>query len=150
MNTLRAHVCTQILPYVTRKVNAMRVYHLELPVPPSVNAIWRSARNGKVFKTHKARNYQNAAKLSARSALEAAWNDGEIPLTGKVGINIIYVASETSRNRDIDNMLKLILDSLQGVVYENDSQVNHISIDVQAGEQETVKLSVWESLPKAT
>ena len=47
------------------------------------------------------------------------------PLTGPVALKaVFYRQSETAC--DVDNLLKALMDGLQGIAYENDSQVEHV------------------------
>ena len=48
-------------------------------------------------------------------------------MTDKVSLEIEYYFKD-ERKRDIDNPLKLILDSMEKIVYENDSQVRYLSL----------------------
>ena len=47
--------------------------------------------------------------------------------TGPVTMHITLFHGD-KRNRDIDNFSKIIFDCLTGIVYEDDSQVNQLSI----------------------
>jgi Holliday junction resolvase RusA-like endonuclease len=109
---------------------------LVLPYPPSVNAMQRIFTPPKKVccpkceheftlmpkdlggagnvTTHDARNYKQKLKLLFRSS----------PLAGPVELFLrVY---RPRRSGDLDGRLKVMLDALQGIVYENDSQVEHI------------------------
>lgn len=44
------------------------------------------------------------------------------PLEGKIAVNIQFVFND-KRRRDIDNLIKSILDGMNGIAYKDDSQV---------------------------
>lgn len=48
----------------------------------------------------------------------------------------------TSRNRDIDNITKPILDSLQGIVYKNDNQIYRLLINKNIGKSESLVIKI--------
>jgi crossover junction endodeoxyribonuclease RusA len=91
---------------------------LVLPYPPSANHYLKRTRNG-VFRTKEANDYRETVQmLCLIERLE--------PLTGDVSLTIAVYRPR--RAGDIDNVLKVMLDSLQGFLYENDRQVSHIDI----------------------
>ena len=49
------------------------------------------------------------------------------PLTGKVTVNIILYFGD-KRKHDIDNYNKILLDSLSGIVWEDDEQIQELNI----------------------
>lgn len=91
---------------------------LILPYPPSANHYLRRTKNG-VFRTKEANDYrEDVQKLCLIARLE--------PMQGDVSLRIdVYRPRKTG---DLDNTLKLVLDALQGHLYENDRQVWHISL----------------------
>lgn len=91
---------------------------LVLPYPPSANHYLRKTRNG-VFRTREANEYRSDVGWLCRQL-------GIEPLAGDVSLVIdVY---RPRRSGDIDNVLKVTLDALQGHVYTNDRQVSHIDI----------------------
>lgn len=92
----------------------MSTVALELPVPPSVNEWKITLPNGRVILGESFRIWKEAAVELARKRCSGL-------LTGA-----LFVRVQTFRPRnagDVDAPLKLLLDSLQGVVYANDSRV---------------------------
>lgn len=86
---------------------------LELPIPPSVNNYWKYTGR-RVVTSPEARVYKQAIKLLVPQNL----------IKGRVALNIsVY---RPAKRGDLDNYLKCLLDSLEGVLYENDSQVTEI------------------------
>lgn len=93
---------------------------LELPYPPSVNAyrqpgVTRGRKpRAMVFLTKEAKAYKTKVRLMALS-------QGARPLKGEVTLAV--TAYRPQKRGDIDNILKCLLDSLNGVLYEDDSQI---------------------------
>lgn len=61
----------------------------------------------------------------------------------------IVVFSPDARRRDIGNVVKQLGDGLAGVAYQDDAQIDYLSI-VRAGmdrEHPRVEISVWETYP---
>lgn len=67
-----------------------------------------------MVKTDEAKRYQGAVRLRGLQVRAR-------PLEGAVSVSISVFRK--ARRGDLDGFLKLILDSLQGVAFENDSQV---------------------------
>jgi crossover junction endodeoxyribonuclease RusA len=103
----------------------MRKYKevLELPFPPSVNSCYRSIPRGRicaVILSKDGRAYKDRIKrmLSDNSKL----------LTDKRLMVSIRLFMPDRRKRDIDNYNKILLDSLTGIVWKDDSQIDILTI----------------------
>ena len=94
-----------------------------LPWPPSVNRIWRSV-GGRVLLSADGRAY----RLAVAAAVLEQHGSGD-PLTGRLSMTLRAYPPDR-RRRDVDNLAKAILDAIEhaGSVYENDSQIDHLSI----------------------
>jgi len=93
---------------------------LRLPYPPSANRYWRNFR-GRMVVSKEAKAYKECVSL-------LACGDGPLsgpdPFIGPVRVNIdVYRPRKAG---DLDNKIKILLDSIQGVFIINDSQVHHI------------------------
>lgn len=116
-----------------------------LPWPPSVNHYWHqvgSGRNRKVFLSPKARQFTTDV-LAVVLTLRAAKNSGE-RLAGE-----FVFSPPDRRKRDLDNLLKGLLDSLcKAGVYTDDSQFDELRLirgnPVKLG---SVTVKVWEIPP---
>ena len=87
-----------------------------LPYPPSANRYWRSYR-GRVVKSEEARAYQQEAGWIAKaSGFDCTKSD--VAITVKV--------YRPQKSGDLDNFLKVTLDSLKGIIYDDDKQVKVI------------------------
>lgn len=97
---------------------------LKLPYPVSANRYWRIWRN-KAVRSAEATAYKSVVRRIAQEA-------GVMPSEGSVAVClrlIPKVNKDGSANKtviDLDNALKVTLDSLQGIAYENDKQVRRI------------------------
>lgn len=93
---------------------------LTLPYPPSANTYWR--RNG-------ARYFIAPAGVAFRTEVAArclAW--GVKPLSGEIAMTVTLVPGDR-RRRDIDNVLKPLLDALtRGAAWTDDSQVKRLLV----------------------
>lgn len=92
-----------------------------LPWPPSVNSCWRTV-NGRTMISKKGRIYKQAA---TRAVLAAGANKH---LPGRLRVKLTAYPPDR-RRRDIDNLTKLALDSMQVAgVYLDDSQIDELTI----------------------
>lgn len=98
---------------------------IELPWPPSQNAIWRHA--GKV--SYRTAEYK-AWLIEADAAFNKQKRAGTIgaPIKGPFRVDLAFDKSRRRWNTDIDNRIKVCLDALQrfGVI-ENDSHTERLS-----------------------
>jgi len=86
---------------------------LTLPIPPSVNRYWVYG-GGRVRTSPEAKIYKQAIRLLVPQQL----------IKGRVALNVSVF--RPAKRGDLDNYLKALLDSLEGVLYENDSQITEI------------------------
>lgn len=85
-----------------------------LPLPPSANRYWRNF-HGRMVKSADARQYKETVGWLLKEA-----GVGEI-MTGPVGVSIeVYRERKTG---DLDNRIKVLLDALNGIVWQDDDQV---------------------------
>lgn len=99
-------------------------YTIELPWPPSANRYWRHV-NGRVLVSKEAKAYK---KLVQRLTYLNGLTGKEFPLKERLGISI-NVYCPDKRKRDIDNLLKITIDSMQAAgIFENDCQIDKIFI----------------------
>lgn len=94
---------------------------LSLPYPPSVNHYWRHYR-GRVVISQKGRAYRERVL----ALLARGYGNGprKPPSGGRIALEMNAFPPDR-RRRDLDNIQKAILDSLEhGGVYEDDSQID--------------------------
>jgi crossover junction endodeoxyribonuclease RusA len=93
----------------------------ELPLPPSVNRLWRNIGNRTIL-SREARVYRQTVK----SILQCERIE---TLVGPIAVDILVFPPDR-RRRDIDNFPKALLDSLQHAgVFVDDSQIERMSIE---------------------
>lgn len=105
---------------------------LTLPVPPSVNRIWRRAKHGGMYKVEAAANYD--------IQVLAAWRKAKLPTIPFKAGNVRYTAVwyRWPAKGDTSNRLKVLEDSLNGVAWTDDAQVTDLRVrrvDVAKGQQ---------------
>ncbi len=111
-----------------------------LPYPPSSNRYWRNFR-GRVVKSQEARDYQKTVICLADVC---ASNGLPTLLTGAVGLELNFYRPQ--RRGDLDNRIKVLVDALQGIAYDNDSQVSEIHAFRHDDKQRPrVEVSVWST-----
>lgn len=98
---------------------------LELPFPPSVNTYWRHPTTGRLAGRHliseKGRAYRQQIMAEAARYQLAK-------VEGRVSVHIDAFPPD-NRRRDLDNMMKGLLDGLvHAQVIEDDSQIDRLSI----------------------
>ncbi len=94
---------------------------LMLPYPPSVNAYLRTASMTK--------RYISPAGIAFRSAVARAVDAHIKPLECRLMISVILYPKD-KRRRDIDNSIKILLDSMQRAnIFLDDSQVDRLLVE---------------------
>lgn len=94
---------------------------LNLPYPISTNRYWRVFRNRTVLSAE-AKQYKAQVAIIAKQ-------HGQPQYRGNVSVSVTVqrkANKDGSASRvclDLDNCLKVILDALQGVAYDNDKQI---------------------------
>lgn len=94
---------------------------LVLPLPPSVNSAYRNISINRRVRTPATQQYMNAAGWAATAwARKAGWTLS--PKGQKVVLRLWYWWPDKAR-RDTHNREKVLLDALEGVLYEDDCNV---------------------------
>lgn len=88
---------------------------LILRVPPTANFWWRNLK-GRTVKSREAREYQHYAYVTAFAA-------GYRPIRRPHEVVVTIVWHRPAARGDLDKRLGVLLDALQGVCYERDSQI---------------------------
>ena len=90
-----------------------------LPFPPSSNRYWRFPRGlGYPIVSREARSYK-------KEAAALAIQQGVHPIFGPVQVRVF--AYRPSKRGDLDNMLKIVFDSLKGIAWIDDSQITFLA-----------------------
>lgn len=107
-----------------------------IPFPPSVNKYWGTRMNGRKFLLPRGRKFKDDVSLLLLS-------NGFTDIRWFVQVKLDLTAYEPDRRRrDIDNLLKAILDSLSKYIYEDDSQVRELTIRRGGVDKENPRIAV--------
>jgi Holliday junction resolvase RusA-like endonuclease len=101
---------------------------LDMPLKlVSTNSAYSTTnRSGRVFCTSKARAFKKSVhSLALKQCKQGGWKTTD----GRVKVRVLLTFPDRKR-RDVDN-IKLLLDALEGVVYNDDSQIFELNIKKQ-------------------
>lgn len=106
-------------------INSSAIIHLmitlKLPYPPSVNHYWGQVGSRK-FLGKKGKEFREQVYICSLNARKGA-------LKGRLHVQV-YLYPPDKRKRDIDNVLKSLLDALEhAYIYENDSQIDKLCVE---------------------
>ena len=102
----------------------------ELPFPPSVNTYYRSSfRSRSVYLSKKGREFHQLALVGLMELSDAGTSDTLHPSfpTERLRIHIELIPGDR-RSFDIDGRLKALLDTMEGHIYTNDSQIDELEV----------------------
>jgi len=103
--------------------NKCHCFVTELPYPPSVNHYWRRVGNRTLI-SKKGREYRRAV-----NAHLTIYGFKDHPLAGRISASFTAFPPDR-RKRDLDNLLKALLDALEHAgVYRDDSQIDSLTIE---------------------
>lgn len=116
-------------------------FSMKLPIPPVLNNLYLNIpRKGRVL------SYQGKA-WKEKAGWEARQHWGDEPSKAPFAINLtVYV----KHMRDVNSSDKLLLDAMQGIVYENDTQVDELHIQrykAAKGEDGWIEVTVTQKEP---
>ena len=104
----------------------------DLPFPPSVNTYYRSSfRSRSVYLSEKGREFHQLALVELHGVLSDAGtsSDSIVPSFPTERLRIIVeLIPGNRRSFDIDGRLKALLDTMEGYIYTNDSQVDELEV----------------------
>ena len=109
-----------------------------LPQPPSVNHYTKAGRHGRRYLP------KNVVAFKQEARRIIAVHAPQEPSKNRLVVKAIF-SFKDNRRRDLDNYLKVTLDSLQGIVFADDSQIDVLLVKrgiKVAGGQAMVK--IWE------
>jgi crossover junction endodeoxyribonuclease RusA len=121
----------------------MKTIKLTLPYPPTVNHYWGQL-GSKKYLGKKGKEFRESVFLCVYAAQQGR-------LDARLHMEV-YLYPPDNRKRDVDNVLKPLLDALEHAgSYENDSQIDKLCItrmDVtKGGSCDVVITEITESLP---
>ena len=114
-----------------------------LGLPPTVNHLYRTSRNGVRYKTSQGREWQNVT-----ASIMAAAKINRKPYDGDVALEIVFRTADR-RKWDIDNRVKALQDCLaMAGVIEDDRQIQRLLVERQAADQTATVVIVKELEPQ--
>lgn len=106
-----------------------QVIKLSIPIPPSVNHAYIRCRSGKVVLSKDAKHFVHTAQIACQKAIdEQEWKKDKEYVWYYMDM---YFFFPDRRIRDSHNCLKVLMDCLEHVLYENDYFVLTRIQDVQ-------------------
>lgn len=94
---------------------------IELPWPPSINHYWRHTKNGHYI-SEEGKNYRQLVFFHCLK------HKGKFTKDDRLSVHI-QAHPPDRRKRDLDNVLKSLLDALQHAgIYNDDCQIDRLSI----------------------
>lgn len=113
-----------------------------LGLPPTVNHLYRTSRNGIRYKTPQGREWQ-----ALTAAIIATAKTNHKPYSGDVALEIVFRTADR-RRWDLDNRVKALQDCLaMAGVIEDDRQIQRLLVERQAGPKTATVVVVWELEP---
>lgn len=97
-------------------------YAIRLDYPPTVNTYYRRAGHT-MYLSASGRKFKTDTLADVSEALGAV-----TPLKGRLGVQIELAAPNKTRDTDIDNRIKATLDALEGVLFEDDRQIDQLIV----------------------
>jgi Holliday junction resolvase RusA-like endonuclease len=89
---------------------------------------------------------ESVNKSAFKSAIQHRLTSGHTytTQTGRICLSFLFVCSSNRRRRDLDNMAKLLMDSVKGLVMEDDTNVDHLNLMrlTHEGEEEYVSFQI--------
>ncbi|NDF50951.1 MAG: RusA family crossover junction endodeoxyribonuclease [Betaproteobacteria bacterium] len=108
--------------------NSTPIFEVTLPWPPSVNNYWRHKVTGRLATVYVSAEGKQYRKAVNNLVMEAAMVQRYLKATGPLRVEIEAYPPD-KRRRDLDNILKSLLDALTHAgVWEDDSQIQDLRI----------------------
>lgn len=103
----------------------------------SINQMYILFQNGRRVKTFKYDEWKSNVKLQFYKQLK---DDYELE-KNKLKVKIIFEIAD-NRKQDIDNFAKSILDCMTDVIYEDDSQIQKLSLSKVKSDENKIKIYI--------
>lgn len=107
--------------------------------PVSTNHAYPTSRQGRRYMSKEGRQYKSLVADTA----QYTYTHRE-PQEGPVQVHIEYTFGD-KRRRDVNNYDKIIVDALEGIVFENDTQVDTLLLHKTYGDSFSTNIRVYAS-----
>ena len=92
-------------------------------VPPSLNSAYKKFKNRIVL----SKDSKDFKQLLADNV-----SDNFRPLQGHIKLTVVFMFAD-NRKRDIDNYLKVLIDAMKNIIFEDDDQIYKLDITKHIG-----------------
>ena len=107
-------------------------------LPPTVNHLYRTGKNGTRYKTVMGKLYQDYVTL----LLSQEWN-GQEKYRGQVEL-MVTLTSSRKRRWDLDNRVKALQDCIERAgIIEDDAQIEVLHVEGATGSRTTTRLEIY-------
>ena len=87
-------------------------------IPPSVNSIYLRSKHGGIYLSQRARVFKEQIEKITKDLIQQ-------PFDGSIKLEVHF--SVKRKRLDLDNMLKVLCDAMNNIVYKDDNQIMEIS-----------------------
>ena len=146
-----------------KEVDAMKIYTLTIPGEPGAKARARVTKSGITYTPEKTKSYETFVQelfhyeyrsimlegpLHATIKAYFGLNKGDYGKNGpnKTGQAKLWGEILPTKRPDVDNIAKILLDSLNGIAYKDDSQICYLSVTKFYAEKPRVELTLAQSI----
>jgi len=98
--------------------------------PISVNNYLKNTQYGRRFMPPKTKEYVEIVQTTSKKYLLmnfSSLEQAQLPTTKPLSMTLTYYFKD-KRRRDVDNYSKCILDALQTIIYNDDNQIQHLTL----------------------
>lgn len=108
------------------------MYRFAFDLPPSTNKMYMHTRHG-IKLSDEARAYKEYTAIMARNQRES-----DEPLDGLLSVTYRFYGSRA----DVDNLLKVLQDSMNKVIWKDDSQIIELHAYMYRGETDDKRVEI--------
>jgi len=122
------------------------VRYLFFEIPPVPKQRPRRAKFGGVFTPKKTKVFEDSIRLLAKAKYHLK------PMEGPIGLGVSFVLQRPKSVKryyphvkpDLDNLLKSVVDGLNGILYQDDCQIVECFSQKEYGDESGIVVAVWQ------